>query len=202
MADHHSCLVDRSHGGIRNYLQPFVPQLLESLPGEPLRKPRQDSGTCLKQEDARIAGIDAAVLAPQRKARQLSECSCQLHAGRATANQHEGKKSTDGRRLGLHFCSFEGMEDSVPNASRVSHALEAECKARPVMVAEIVVLRAGGNNQVIVVKLPIAHNNGSRLQVKPGNFGHQDFGVALPAQQKPNGGRNLVGGKAARRDLI
>ena len=72
------------------YLHTEVLQVLVRPCGELLRIARKDTGSRLKEHNARRAGINVAKILRQRHARHLCNRPGHLHAGGATAHQDEG----------------------------------------------------------------------------------------------------------------
>ncbi len=95
------------------------------------------------------ARVDAAELAAQRVARDLGQRAGHLHAGRAGADHGEGEQGALARRVGLDLGRLEAHQDAAADLEGIGQRLEAGRHARPVVVAEVAVGRAGGDDQVV-----------------------------------------------------
>ena len=109
---------------------------------------RQQARRRLDQNDARAARIDRAEIRRERAVGKLRDGAGHLDAGRAAADDDEIQQPRALGRIGLGLGLLEGEQDAAADVGRVVDGLQAGRERRPVVVAEIGVLRAGRENQV------------------------------------------------------
>ena len=81
---------------------------------------------------------------------EFDESSGHLDAGRARANQDEGQQALAYLRVRHGFRLFEGEQHAAPDRGGVVDRFEARGQSRPIIVAEIGVLRTGRQDQIII----------------------------------------------------
>ena len=74
---------------------------------------------------------------------EFGESSGHLDAGRPGANQDKGQQALTYLRVCHGFRLFEGEQQLAPDRGSVVDRLEARGKSRPIIMAEIGVLRPG-----------------------------------------------------------
>jgi hypothetical protein len=130
-----------------------------------------------------------------------------FHAHRTAAHEHECKLLLDlvswrvferGHLLGSLECQQHFAADCIG----VFERFQASGKLLPIIVAEIVVLNAGGDDQEIVGQFIFFEPNPALLRIDAGNFFHQHFNIALPAQDRAQWPRNFVARQKSRGHLV
>ena len=110
---------------------------------------REQARRRLDQDDARAARIDGAEVLGERAVRQLRDGAGHLDAGRAAADDDEIQQPRALGGIGLGLGLLEGEQDAAAHVGRVVDGLEAGRGRGPVVMAEIGVLRAGREDQVV-----------------------------------------------------
>ena len=113
---------------------------------------RQDARPRLDQDHARLPRVDAAEVPRQREATHLADRAGQLHAGRAAADDHECQM----RRRVFGFGSRSAArtpQHATANLGRLRQRLEPGRIRFPRFVAEVRVLGAAGEQQIVVWEL-------------------------------------------------
>ena len=142
-------------------------------------------------------------LAAQGVPRDLRQRAGELDAGGAGADHHEGEPRQAARRVGLALGALEREQDAAADLQRVVEGLQGRRKRRPSVVTEVVVDRAGGDDQLVVGKLAaVLQGHRAPRRVHASRLAHQDGDVALPGEDVPDGPRDLGGGKPGGRDLV
>ena len=107
-----------------------------------------------------IAGIDGVEFRSQRLPRNLAKRAGELNAGRAAANQDERQQPPLIDRVRFAFGLFEGQQQPPPDPQRIVEGLETRSSLRPVVVAEVCMRRARGDDQIVVCeRLPTVELN-------------------------------------------
>ncbi len=105
-------------------------------------------------------------------------------------------------RIGLPLRLLEGEQHPLPDGERVLEALESRGDALPLVVAEVGMSSAGGDDQIVVGHSAPSVNTTRRRGVDGRYLRQQHFGVGLAPQHRPDrsgdvarierGGRHLV----------
>ena len=151
---------------------------------ELLGKGRQHPQTGLDQDDARAARIDVAKVVPQSALRHLGDGAGHFHAGGAAA---DNDKVSNRSPLGVvfhHLGAFEGDQEAPPDLGRVGDVFQTGRVRRPIVVAEIGVGRAGGEDQIIVGSSTSLVRTRRACNIDAGNPRHDHAGVFLLAQDR------------------
>ena len=166
-------------------------------------KCRQHALTALDQHDARRARIDHAEILGQRVLAELGDRACEFHAGGARADDGEGHQPLALGLVGRGLGALEGQQDAAADQGGVVHALEARRNARPVVVAEIIVRGAGGEDQPVVGELaPVVEPRDFSLLIHAGNFAEQHARIGLVAQHAADRPGDVRRIQARGRDLV
>ena len=146
--DRHAGGIERGHGRAEPHLDA---ELFERCPRglrERRIERREQARRRLDQDDARRARIDRAEILGERAVGQLGDRARHLDAGRAAADDDEVQQPRALGRVGLGLGLLEGEQDAAADVGRVVDGLQAGRERRPVVVAEIGVLRAGREDQL------------------------------------------------------
>ena len=158
------------------------------------------------EDDARLAGIDVLVLPRQVPVGQLGDLPGHLDAGRARAHDDERHPALDLLRVGLQVRQLERAEDPGAQFERVVDALHAGREVGVLVVAEVRLRRARGDDQGVVldgvVEAGRVGGDRTRLDVDAGDRAEPYVDVALAAQYLPDRRRDLALGQDAGRHLV
>ena len=159
------------------------------------------------EHDAGGAGVDRAEVLVERAVRELGDLAGHLHAGRAGADDHEGQQVVDVVAAGRpELGHLEGAEDPAAQLEGVVDALHAGGELGEVVVAEVGLAGAGGDQQRVVRRHGLAtedlRGDGAGLEVDVGDLAEQDAGVVLPAEHLAGRRGDLALGEDAGRDLV
>ena len=127
----------------------------------------------------------------------------ELDTGRPAPDDGEREEPLPALRGRLAVGLLEGEEDPPADLERVFEILEARSARLPVFVAEIRVPRARGDHQGVVGEDPaVAEGDLATVGIDGNDLGQHDVRVLLAAQDRPDGVRDVGGGKGRRRHLI
>ena len=181
-------------------------ELRRRPPRETLVEARQDPRRRVEQDDARGRGVDPPEVRPQAVARQLGDLPGHLHARRAGADDDEGQPRGAAHRVLLELGQLEGAEDPPAHLERVVDRLHARGVDGELVVAEVRLRRAGGDDQAVVGELPgpveQPAGDGAALEVDAADLGEDDLRVALVAEDVPERRRDVPLRQDARRHLV
>ncbi len=140
-------------------------------------------GRALQQEDARVLRLDGSKVVPERVVCDLRQRARELHAGRAPAHDHERQPFAPLLGIVLSFSRLECVQDFATDLGGLLNAFQAGRVAPPIVVAEVGISRAGGDNQRIVFdRRAVIKNYGAALGVQIDGFAQQHLRVLLPPQ--------------------
>ena len=136
-------------------------QLLGRLAGEPIAERGQRLLAAVEQQHPHRRRIERAELALEAADRQLAHLSGQLDAGRTGADDDHGQpllaarpgRSLDSRHL-------EGAEDPPAQLQGVVDRLHARRVAGQLVVTEVRLVDAGGDDEAVVGELEVAEVGG------------------------------------------
>ena len=117
-------------------------------------KIRQHGRAAFEQDDLRGTGIEVAEVLRQRVARDLGERAGHLDAGRTAADDDERQLRGAARGIRLTLGALEREQHAAADLERVFERLQPGRVRPPVVVAEVRVRRAGGDDQVVVGESP------------------------------------------------
>ena len=196
-AQGHAVGVDRRHGLPGVHLHAELLQLLAGLFRQLRRHGRQHAGPRFDQVHAGAAHVGAAEFARQRVPCYLGQGAGQLHAGGATADHHELQPALPRLRIRFALGGFEGRQHAAADRQRVLERLQPGGVPGPVVVAEVGVGGAGGDQQVVVVQRAAGQRHPPRGQVDRQRLVQPHRDVFLLAQDVPQRRRD-VGRRQAR----
>ncbi len=124
----------------------------------------------------RVSAI--AVVAVQRVARELGDLARHLDAGRAAADDDERQPRCARLRVVLDLGRLEGREDPRAQVERAGQRLQLRRVLGPVVVAEVRVRRAAGDDELVVLERcasfaarEVVDRDGARREVEAGHLG-------------------------------
>jgi len=128
----------------------------------------------LDQYHPRIRRPDAAEIVAQGDAGQLDDRPCQLHARRARADDDEGEQRPAPLGIGFELGLFERRQQPAPHGGGILQRLQAGREGFPVVMAEIGMLRAGGDDQPVIGNAAATRQpDRARRRVDAGHAIHQ-----------------------------
>lgn len=142
----------------------------------------------------------------ERVGRQFGDLPGHFDAGGSGPDHGEGQQLGTSLRITRPFGLFEGAQDPPADLERVVDRLHARGELGEMIVAEIRLACARGDNQAVIrgfvgVAEQIRHHELAR-QVDVGDVAEQHLDVALPAQHDPGGRGDVAFGHDARRHLV
>ena len=111
--------------------------------------------------------------------RDLRQRPGEFDAGRAAADDDKGEQRTAQVRILGVLSALERLEDSSTHFGRVLQRLQARRMTLPVVVAEKIVLRAGGEDQRVVAGPDVTTNDLPSLDVEVRHV--SEMGLHVPA---------------------
>ena len=125
-------------------------------PPSPERRSPNLASTSLPPSKSRIRAVlrvDLPEVVLEHSSRQLGDLPGDLDPGRAAADDDEGEPPPPLLRVALELGHLEGPEDPAPQLERVVDRLHSGRPARELVVAEVGLPGAGGDDQAVVGKL-------------------------------------------------
>src|SRR5690606_4478080 len=113
----------------------------------------------LDEDDAGGGGVDAAEVAGQGAAGDLGEGAGHLDAGGCAADDDEGEDGAAVHRGGLALGGLEAEEAALADLGGAVDGLEAAGDGAPLVVAEVRVGGAGGDDEVVVGDLAVGEGD-------------------------------------------
>src|ERR1039458_1943477 len=133
------------------------------------------------RKDGALRRVDAAKVVPQRIVGDLPQRARQFHACGARAYNRERQPRAAFRGVRLALGAFERQQNAAADLRGVFDGLESRRQRRPIVVTEIMMMRAGGQNQRVVWRLSIVQTHAAAFHVDVSHLGHPHARVALPA---------------------
>jgi hypothetical protein len=206
LLDVEAVLVDVGDHRAELDLDPDLVQLPAGPPAEPLAERGKHDRGGVEQDDPRGRRVDVPEVLAQRAVRQLGDLPGHLHAGRAGADDDEGQQPVDLGLVGGELGELEGTEDATAQLEGVVDALHAGRELGELVVAEVGLPGAGGDDQLVVgVHRGAAEDGrGDRAvgQVDVGDLTEHHPGVLLPLEDLPRGRGDLALGQDAGGHLV
>jgi len=199
----HAIGMDGRHGSIQQDFDAQFAQRFLGIGGHFGLEVGEHSRAGLDQHDPRLFGLDVAEVVAQRDARQLDDRTGELHARRACTDDDEGEECLAAFGISLELGALEGQQQPTAHGRRVLEGLEAGRVRFPVILTEIGVLRAGGENEIV-------ERHGSAV-VEPHHFGggvdsgdaaEQGRHLLAPVDELPDRPGDLGRAERSRGDLI
>jgi hypothetical protein len=117
------------------------------------RERRERRGGAVEQDHARARRVDRTEVAAQRAVRELGDLPGHLHAGGAGAHDDERQPPAPRLRVELALCHLERAENAPAQLERVVDRLQPRRVAFELVVAEVGLARACGDDQAVVGQL-------------------------------------------------
>ena len=175
----HAFRVDTGDLAARSHVDPELHQLLPCALGQRRHERAEHPVGAFHQHDPRASGVDASELFRQGVVRDLDHRAGHLDTGRARADHDEGHPGFAQRLVGATLGVLERADDARADAEGIGQGLEAGRVFGPVVMTEVAVRGASGNDEV-VVRQRVATVEGDALRrcVDVGDLGLQHGEVA------------------------
>src|SRR6266568_1133385 len=157
---------------------------------------------CLNKHHPNLVYVEVAVVLAQNEPDQLRDRARRLDAGRSTADDHKRQQLPPAIRVVGPTRRFELGENVIPNRQAFVEVLQSHRVLRQRSVAEVVGLRACGQDQVVVMDRSTVSHQMSANEVHAGDRSLAEVGVLQRPDQLPYGTRDLTGVEQRRRDLV
>jgi hypothetical protein len=133
----------------------------------------------------------------------VAEGARQFHPRRPAADDDEGQPRLPLDRVAEALGRLEGVEDAAAHGGGVLDRFQAGRELLPLRVAEVVVCRAGRDEQRVVRQArAVGEQHGPAGQVEADRLAQQDAGVALPFEDRPQGRGDVSRREPAGRHLV
>ena len=139
-----------------------------------------------------MARIDRVEVVVKRVPGQLRDLSRHLGPGGSGADHHKRQPGLAPRWVRFGLGCLKRGEDPPSDRQRALQRLDLEREAPPLVVPEVGVARAAGDNQRVVLDRYVSIAFGKRIEhnlvaieVKPAHLTHHDADVALALEDRP-----------------
>jgi hypothetical protein len=205
--DEHKALVDVGDDRVHVLLDAEFLQCLCGFPGQLRPEHRERGAAPVEQEDPRVLRRDGPELSAKRLGRHLPELARQFHARRAAPDENERQPGTallGGRR---RRCHLKCAVDPAADCQRVGDRLHPRRPPGELVMAEIRLPYAGGNDEVVIgvveaVPADSLGDDAAASGVEIDDLGHDAVDVLVLPEQIAQRGRDLALGQDSRSALI
>ena len=178
---------------------------LEARPGlrrERLGEGQQDAVRPLEQDDASGPGVDVPEVAREDVAGDLGEGAGHLDSGRAAADDDEREPGPAPLGVVLALGRLEREQHAAADGRGVLDRLEPGRDRGPLVVAEIGVGRAGGDDQVVVADLAVGQHDAPGRRIDRDGLAQDDLHVLLVPEDPADRRRDVARVERGGRDLV
>jgi hypothetical protein len=201
--------VDADHGPLEQGRDPEVDERAGCLSRQRRREARQHAVRGLHEQHLAIARVDGSKVVTQGVPGQLGDLSRHLHARGPRPDDDERQPRSPTPGVGFHLGRLEGAQDPPADLERALQRLHLRRNPAPLVVAEVGVPRAPGDDQGVVpdrrrARLPGTrlHPNLAGVQVEARDRGQEDPHVRPPLEDRSERVAHLTGGQRSRGHLI
>ncbi len=138
----------------------------------------------------------------RRVLRDLAQRAREFDARRAGPDHHKCQPGLPFIGVDLALGKFKRRKNPPANLQRIADAFQAWRILRPVVVAEVRMPGAGGDNQIIVRKLAVVRRHHLAIQVDRRGLDQQYFDVLLMSEDAANRRSNIAGIEARCGHLV
>ena len=185
--------VDFGHGAPTEHVHAQPAQRSLGLVREAFREGREHTRPGLDEDDFGLARVDGAKVADQHGSRDVGERARELHAGGAAADDHEGHEGSARRVVRLVLRPLECQEHAPPDLERVLERLQRRRIPLPVLVAEVRIADARGEDQIVVSqRLGVLDANGSRPEIGGRHLAEEHAGIRLAPEDRADRVRDVA----------
>ena len=164
---------------------------------------REHARAAIEQHHAALGGIDVAEVVAHVELRDVADGAGKFDPGGSAANDDEIERRVPALLQHLALGKLEGQQHAAANLGCVFDGFKAGRERLPLIVAEIGVRGAGGEDEIVVVEACAA---GKRYlpcrDVDADHLIHEHLSVALMAQNGADGLGNIGGREHSQRHLI
>lgn len=144
-----------------------------------LRRTREHARSAFYEDNACGSGIDVAEIDRKRLACELCNGAGHLDPGRPAANDHKAQQAPPLPFIIAGLGALEGEQNAPPDVGRIVDLLEAGCELLPLLMIEISMRCAGGDDELVIDEAPFVGQHALAGDVDPGDLSEQDGGIAL-----------------------
>ena len=120
----------------------------------------------------------------------LGQRAGELDPGRPAAHDHEGQPGGASVRIAFALRMLEGGEDPAPDPGGVFDRLQPRCEGLPLGMAEVVVVRSGGEDERIVGHAPVPEDQAASRGVEIDRLTEEYPRIRLAAEDEAGGTRS------------
>ncbi len=173
------------------------------------REAREHTVGRLDEQHASGARIDRPEVTTQGVAGELADLTGHLDAGRPGPHDDEREPRSATRGVGVRLGGLEGTEQAASHDQGALQRLHLGGVTAPLLVAEVRVARAAGDDER-VVREPLGGRDAvdrtelhlTPIEVEVDDLGHQDTHVAVALEERPQWIGDLAGRQRTGRDLV
>ena len=199
-------LGDVGDHGVQTHIDAETFQGALRLAAQALAEWRKNLRCAIKQVDLGAGGAVVGVLVTQSAVSQLGDLAGQLNTSWAGADDDEGQETLALSWVVNELGLFEGGDDSGTQLQCVIQGLHTRSELSEVIVAEVGLPSASGDDEGIVGEGTLEalklSGNGLAFQIDVGDFAVDEVSVGLVAQKLTGGRSNLAGGNHAGGYLV
>ena len=123
----------------------------------------------------------------------FSDCTCHFNTGWSTTDDNEGHCCIALCFVCRFFGKFERQKNSPAQLNRIFKTFQSWCELFPLIVAEVRMAGAAGDDQVVIMEYPVFGFHLFCFHIHRFNFSEDDFNVFAFAQNRANRGGNVRG---------
>ncbi len=161
----------------------------------------------VEQEDPGVLGVDVPELRAQGTGGELADLSGELDPGGTGADHGEGEPPAELAGVGRALGELERPEHPATDRQRVVDGLHPGGPLRELVVPEVGLAHACGDDQVVVgqrdaLAVGASGHDQVGVDVDVDHLGQHAFDVAVPLEHDPQGRGDLALGQDPGRDLV
>src|SRR5688572_29267482 len=124
----------------------------------------------------------------------FGERARELHPGRSAADEHEGEQLLPSETIPLPLGPLEREKDATPDTERVLECFQTGGMRPPLVVSEVRVARAGGDDQIVVVEAcAVGQQHASPRRVDRRGLTKEDVHIGRSPEDPPDRRRDVAG---------
>ena len=204
--DRDPLVVDSGHHRVELDLDAHLLQPAPCHQAQLLAHRRQHRGGGIHQDHVAIPWLDGPKRPGQRALGEFGDLACQLDAGRARADHHKREAAPALGLVGGHLGRLERAKDPAAQLQGVVDRLHSRRERGELVVAEIGLLRPGGDDEAVKRRDRLhCHQPGRhrlRCRVDRIDVTQQHPDILLPPQDQSRARRDLAFGQYAGGHLI
>ena len=150
----------------------------------------------------RALGVDCAKLVGERMVADLGQRSREFHPGGTASNHNKVQRRAGLTGGGLAFGKFEGQQHAAADFKRVLNRLKAWRVRLPIIVTEISMARAGGDDQIVVRNFLIGSFDEAVFKIEAADLSHEHFNIFARGKNRTDRRGDFSRGEPGGCDLI